>query len=112
MATRTVPSTKCGQRSPITGIADSCARATSGHAAAAPPSRVMNSIAFGAKRGHARPYGLARLGRWSLRIFSSIRLNVGVLGHLFPHAELNLHESSQLLGRASVANALISRLST
>jgi hypothetical protein len=28
---------------PITGIAGCCARATSGHAAAAPPRRVMNS---------------------------------------------------------------------
>jgi hypothetical protein len=27
----------------MTGIADCCARAASGHAAAAPPSRVMNS---------------------------------------------------------------------
>ena len=30
-------------RNPITGIADCCARAASGHAAAAPPSSVMNS---------------------------------------------------------------------
>src|SRR5262249_37463006 len=30
----------------------------------------------------------------------SIRLNVGVLGHLFPDAELNAHERSQLLRRA------------
>ena len=30
-------------RYPITGIARCCARATSGHAAAAPPSSVMNS---------------------------------------------------------------------
>ena len=31
---------------------------------------------------------------------ASIRLDVGVLGHLSPHAELNLDESCQLLGRA------------
>ena len=31
---------------PITGIAGCCARAASGHAAAAPPSRVMNSRRF------------------------------------------------------------------
>jgi tripartite-type tricarboxylate transporter receptor subunit TctC len=31
---------------------------------------------------------------------ASIRLDVGVLGHLFPHAELNLDECSQLLRRA------------
>ena len=30
-------------RNPITGIAGCCARAASGHAAAAPPSSVMNS---------------------------------------------------------------------
>src|SRR4051794_15840175 len=30
-------------RNPITGIADCCARPTSGHAAAAPPSSVTNS---------------------------------------------------------------------
>ena len=32
-----------GSRNPITGIAGCCARAASGHAAAAPPSSVMNS---------------------------------------------------------------------
>jgi uncharacterized protein YchJ len=31
---------------PITGIADCCARAASGHAAAAPPSSVMKSRPF------------------------------------------------------------------
>jgi hypothetical protein len=31
---------------PITGIAGCCARAASGHAAAAPPSSVMNSRRF------------------------------------------------------------------
>src|SRR5262249_28792840 len=33
-------------RNPITGIAGCCARAASGHAATAPPSRVMNSRRF------------------------------------------------------------------
>ena len=33
----------CAPRNPITGIAVCCARAASGHAAAAPPSSVMNS---------------------------------------------------------------------
>jgi hypothetical protein len=33
-------------RNPITGIADCCARAVGGHAAAAPPSSVMNSRRF------------------------------------------------------------------
>jgi len=33
-------------RNPITGIADCCARAVSGHATAAPPSSVMNSRLF------------------------------------------------------------------
>ena len=33
-------------RNPITGIAGCCARAASGHAAAAPPSSVMNSRRF------------------------------------------------------------------
>ena len=32
-----------GSRNPITGIAGCCARAASGHAAAAPPRSVMNS---------------------------------------------------------------------
>ena len=32
-----------GLRNPITGIAGCCARAASGHAAAAPPSRLTNS---------------------------------------------------------------------
>jgi uncharacterized protein YchJ len=31
---------------PITGIADCCARAASGHAAAAPPSSVMKARRF------------------------------------------------------------------
>jgi hypothetical protein len=31
---------------PITGIADCCARAASGHAAAVPPSSVMNARRF------------------------------------------------------------------
>ena len=35
----------CVSRNPITGIAGCCARAASGHAAAAPPSSVMNSRA-------------------------------------------------------------------
>jgi hypothetical protein len=33
-------------RNPTTGIAGCCARAASGHAAAAPPSSVMNSRRF------------------------------------------------------------------
>ena len=33
-------------RNPITGIEDCCARAARGHAAAAPPSNVMNSRRF------------------------------------------------------------------
>jgi len=33
-------------RNPITGIADCCARAASGHVAAAPPINVMNSRRF------------------------------------------------------------------
>jgi len=37
-----IPSGDVGVRNPITGIADCCARAASGHAAA-PPSSVMNS---------------------------------------------------------------------
>ena len=36
-------------RNPITGIAGCCARAASGHAAAAPPSSVMNSRRFTAR---------------------------------------------------------------
>ena len=36
-------------RKPITGIADCCARAASGHAAAAPPSSDMNSRCFTAR---------------------------------------------------------------
>src|SRR5262249_3786479 len=35
-----------GLRTPTTGIAASCARAASGHVAAAPPSRVMNARRF------------------------------------------------------------------
>jgi hypothetical protein len=37
------PSADALFRNPITGIADCCARAASGHAAAAPPSSVMKS---------------------------------------------------------------------
>jgi hypothetical protein len=33
-------------QNPTTGIAGCCARAASGHAAAAPPSRVMNARRF------------------------------------------------------------------
>ena len=36
----------CPLRNPITGIAGCCARAASGHAAAAPPSSVMNERRF------------------------------------------------------------------
>src|SRR5262249_17161126 len=44
---------------------------------------------------------------------ASIRLDVGVLGHLFPHAELNLNESSQFLrcaGKSLEAHVLEARL--
>ena len=40
------PSGDVASRNPITGIAGCCARAASGHAAAAPPSSVMNSRRF------------------------------------------------------------------
>ena len=45
--------TDAGMRNPITGIAGCCARAESGHAAAAPPSSDMNSrrLLFGASCG-------------------------------------------------------------
>ena len=59
-----------GLRNPITGIAGCCARAASGHAAAAPPSSVMNSRRFirsprrrgrAASAARSRPSALAVL---------------------------------------------------
>ena len=50
-------------RNPITGIAGCCARAASGHAAAAPPSSVMNSRRFirsPRRRGRAASAALSR----------------------------------------------------
>ena len=51
-------------RNPITGIAGCCARAASGHAAAAPPSSVMNSrrciIRSPRRRGRAACGGISR----------------------------------------------------
>ena len=50
-------------RNPITGIAGCCARAASGHAAAAPPSSVMNSRRFTAQYLPCfRPKEIAHLG--------------------------------------------------
>ena len=40
---RAPPAAEAGDRMPIEGIAACCARAATGHAAAAPPSNVMNS---------------------------------------------------------------------
>ena len=45
----TYVSSDAGWRNPITGIAGCCARAASGHAAAAPLRRVMNSRRFTAR---------------------------------------------------------------
>ena len=51
-------------RNPITGIAGCCARAASGHAAAAPPSSVMNSRRFiRSPRRRGRAATAARRGR-------------------------------------------------
>src|SRR5262249_21652817 len=50
---------------------------------------------------------------WSRACPASIRLYVGVLNHLFPHAELNLNESSQFLrcaGKSLEAHVLEPRL--
>ena len=51
-------------RNPITGIAGCCARAASGHAAAAPPSSVMNSRRFiRSPRRRGRAASAERQGR-------------------------------------------------
>src|SRR5215831_2546319 len=46
-------------RSPTTGIVGCCACAASGHAAAAPPSSVMNSRRFMSSMGDFLPYALS-----------------------------------------------------
>ena len=79
-------------RKPITGIAGCCARAASGHAAAAPPSSVMNSRRFirsPRRRGRAASAGLSRPSALAvLRLMTSSNLvgcidrQVGGLGAL------------------------------
>ena len=63
------------RRNPITGIAGCCARAASGHAAAAPPSSVMNSRALHSITSSARASSVGGTSRPSalavLRLITS-----------------------------------------
>ena len=67
-----------GSRNPITGIAGCCARAASGHAAAAPPSSVMNSRRSHSITSSARASSVGGTSRPSafavLRLMTSSKL--------------------------------------
>src|SRR5262245_55694644 len=79
------PSSDVLLRNPITGIVGCCARAASGHAAAAPPSSVMNSRRLMSNMSLSPPWH----GRSVYRALSLPQKGQLVLG-----ADLNCSESS------------------
>jgi len=84
-------------KNPITGIADCCARAASGHAAAVPPSGVMNSRRFMLNMGTSSPVAWRRRHRAWRSVYRTLSLPQSsrqVLG-----ADLNCSESRRA-GRA------------
>ena len=67
-------------RNPITGIAGCCARAASGHAAAAPPSSVMNSRRFirsPRRRARAAPAARSRPSAFAVLRLMTVSYLVG-----------------------------------
>src|SRR6266567_8735574 len=92
-------------RNPTTGIAGCCARAASGHpAAAAPPRSVMNSRRFirSPLRHNTRdsPNGLYGKSSRSSAETSSLRLDVGRPDHLAPLLCFFADELAEVGGRA------------
>ena len=95
-----IASVDAGLRNPITGIAGCCARAASGHAAAAPPSSVMNiapphsitSSARGEQRRQARRgRALWQSSYWS-RPTNLVACSTGMSAGLVPLQNL-IHEN-------------------
>ena len=84
-----------GSRNPITGIAGCCARAASGHAAAAPPSSVMNSRRFirsiasdaSSRRGSIADWRASSQGPAALRISTPLMSATGQK-HELPHRSI------------------------
>src|SRR5215472_5155057 len=68
----------CHARSPMTGIAGCCARAASGHAAAAPPSSVMNWRRFMSNMELPRAMGDHRVGLSASRAAARLPTEVAI----------------------------------